>query len=55
MGRSRGLNIAPVVINLFAIAARPKSTISCCSYWLALARGYPAQFQHSMPDVPIFR
>jgi len=28
MGRSRGLNIAPVVINLFAIAAQPKPTIS---------------------------
>jgi hypothetical protein len=55
MGRSRGLNIAPVVINLFAIAAQPKPTISRCSYWLALARGYPAQFHHSMPDVPILR
>jgi hypothetical protein len=55
MGCSRGLNIAPAVINLYAIAAQPKATISCCSYWLALARGYPAQFQHSMPDVPILR
>src|SRR6267154_4726827 len=51
----RRLGFAPAVIRLYAASAQPEAAMSCCSYWLALARGYPAQFQHSMPDVPVLR